>query len=236
MTQPGPSPSLLSPPIPIGKKLVHAGSIPIGVWTDLTQVTLASGSFDYLIGGPGLTADALGLRINAAQGRLYVLYVSAKEDLETHFAAAGFQSKMTQLNTHIWVCPDYAVLVVNPAEHGMNNFRKEDMTPLNIDCLARPMAANPLTAQPGGLFILQPENVIESIGNIELTKIGNAYVFNPLVQLFTKCYMKMGYVIPDPVLKYIFQVRCANKYVQPNAEGFLDFKEEFSQELMTYIA
>jgi len=228
---------ILGPSTPKGKELVHAGNIPVAAFSDVTQAILRYGSFDYLIGGPGLTADFLNINTNAKKGRLYVIFVDTFNELQQHFEddKAFTLVPNTPLGT-MYIRPEYAVALMNPSNHGMGSVKKEDMTPLSIDCLAKPMAADPGNGLQGGLYILKPENLIhpkqEQIGLTSQSK-QQAYIYGPFVQIYAKCYLRMGLDLSESVLKHIFRIRCAQSYSAPDPSDYLMFRNSFSGERIT---
>ena len=226
---------ILGPSAPEGKELVHAGNIPVAAFSDITQAILRYGTFEYLIGGPGLAADFLNVKSTAKQGKLYVLFVDTFDELRQHFEDDRAFSLVP--NTPLgcmYIRKEYAIALMNPANHGMGTVRKEDMTPLSIDCLAKPMIADPAVGTQGGLYILKPQDLDKS-QKISLTNQSKnqAYIYGPFVQIYAKCYLRMGLDLSESVLKHIFRIRCAQSYCAPDPSDYLAFRDSFSSERIT---
>jgi len=232
--------AILGPSVPEGKELIHAGNTPVSIFSDIIHATLKYGPFEYLIGGPALTADTLGLKTTAKKGKLYILFANELKILECHFSNdPNFKLVPNTPLGPMYIKSEYAVAIINLANHGMGSIKKEDMLPLSIDCLARPMSADKANGIQGGLYILKPTKLAkvnkETPSKIELTHQSKqqAYIYGPFVQIYAKCYLRMGLDICESVLKHIFRIRCAQSYCAPNPSEYLAFRDSFINERIT---
>ena len=183
-----------------------------------------------LIGGPGLTADALGLNCNAKTGRMYFLITQQVKEVEEVLVDILTQVK-TDVFDSLFINEDCAIAILNPERRLPKGIKQEDIRPLNTDCLLKFVEGNPQ--------LLLPTDLSESleIGFNKNLNVGSSitFIYGPLAQIASKCYSRMGFSLSEKLLKELFLYRCSLTGTQQTPLLFQVFVEEFQHERITQI-
>ena len=183
-------------------------------------------TFSYTIGGPALTGDLLNLPIQGKKGNLYTIFIDKVSPLENHLIAKGFTKRFSDVFDSLLIGKDYAVCIIFPPEHGLENLRQESFRPLSTDCLAHMDKVEDLET----LFILKPLKISTTIN----LGINNTYLY-PLLQIYTKAYKSLGLEIDEQVTKFIYKIRSAESFEHITPEGYFSFLQTFWSEPLTRL-
>jgi len=224
--------------VPEGYELVSDLQIDVPILNPITFSALANPEAlqhvgKHLIAGPALTADVMELNTDADGGKLYCIFTEHPKELEDFFSSYGMTEITHSVLPRLWKDQDYALSIIVPSEHSLNNMRKENMRIFDCDCLAAEMPSSIELGITEGTYILRPKEMPQKI---RLTKVGRMLPVD-LVKVYTKAYHRMGFKIDYFVFHHFWRLRCAFNFrndLIDDLNAFEEWRSDFLDEPITF--
>lgn len=207
---------------------------------DLVSTILQYGMFDYIVTGPGLTADVLGLKDKkAVDGKLYLVFTPEPDNLIQWYEDHPQHAVRTPSTLRdLFVCNDgeYAVGIIYPQHYGEKVVTTTDLCLTNKDCFMKYMKTDiGLGIGADGTYIYKPK----ALDNTTQLVIDNhPPIIQRFSQIYLKAYIRLGLKPSYDTYSYVWKWICAKNHTYNDVNDVIKLDEwikALPQEPITFI-